>query len=427
MSDIRDPDSGSLLLREHCLQRLMAVNQEIDRIHVAGLLLRDAEIALDELRRQCQKQILSVSMAPSDEVLRIACSASLEKLRSVLVPLLGMILRSSNLRLAFELYYPLKRLTAMLYGRSLKDSPALLLSSDWKYYPDTHVGQTLDIVILGFPAVESSNAMIVPLAGHELGHNVWHDNNQQHAFDSRVSTKLRNVISEQFWSQLLAQELGTVNPQLSKRAMQDDVQVNGLITDLTKVVLGQLEEYFCDAVGLRLFSEAYLRSLCYSCLPGYPPQGIAYPQLRDRIDRLETLAAQIDVQWCVDQSQCYRYVRSPDAKSSVVGQVVDTFIAEVQLTALNILDERQAPRRDVNNVDRIARQFRSLVPAAEKEHLTDLINAAWLVSHDQNTAHSYGLEMSRWREVVNQITLKSCEVSEYHERVNQDVDAKGYR
>jgi hypothetical protein len=427
MSDIQDPDSGSLLLREHCLQRLMAVDQEIDRIHVAGLLLRDAELALDELRRQCRKQIASVSMAPSDEALRIACSASLDMLRIVLVPLLGMILRSSNLRLAFELYYPLKRLTAMLYGRSFETSPVLLLSSDWKYYPDTHVGQSFDMVIVGFPAVESSNALIVPLAGHELGHNLWRDNGMQHAFDSRISVMLRTVIAGQFWQQLLAQEFGTVNAQLSKHGMQDDVQVSELITDLTKVVLGHLEEHFCDAVGLRLFGEAYLRSLCYLCLPGYPPQGLAYPQLRDRIERLRTLATTIGVQWCVDQSQCYRYVRSLDAKSSVVGQVVETFISAVQQTALAILDERNAPQRDVARVERIARQFRSLVPAAGKEHLTDLINAAWLVSHDQETAHSYGVEMSRWREVVNQMTLKSCEVSEYHERVDQDVDAKDHR
>lgn len=30
MSDIQDPDSGSLLLREHSLQRLMAVDQDVD-------------------------------------------------------------------------------------------------------------------------------------------------------------------------------------------------------------------------------------------------------------------------------------------------------------------------------------------------------------------------------------------------------------
>lgn len=419
-----DEGYGSVLLREHCLQRLTAVYREIDRLHIEGLLLRDAELALQALRQQCQEQMYNVATASSDKALRTACGASLLRLREVLVPMLGMIVRSSNLRLAFELYYPLKRLVAILSGRNVEAGPVLLLSSDWHYYPDTHVGQSQDIVILGFPAVESSNSLIVPLFGHELGHNIWFDKSLKHEFDTRVSDLLRDMIVEEYWSEFLSQDFGPVKVANLQHIRDNDPQVADVVKNLATIALGQLEEYFCDAVGLRLFSEAYLKSLGYLCLPGFPQQNAVYPQFRDRLRRLESLSGRIAVDWCVDASQCYNYSVGGDAKSSIVRSVVELLIDDVQQLALDVLDNRLVPRRDPARVEHIADQFRKLVPASGRQNLTDLINAAWLVSHEQQTAHRYGLEMARWRDVVNQMTLKSCEVSEYHERVDLDADAK---
>ena len=417
MSALVDEGYGSELLREHCLQRLAAVYREIDRLHIEGLLLRDAEIALQALRGQCQDQMYNVSTASSDKALRIACGASLQQLRAVLVPMLGMIVRSSNLRLAFELYYPLKRLVAFLSGRDVDAGPVLLLSSDWQYYPDTHVGQSLDIVILGFPAVESSNSLIVPLVGHELGHNIWFDKKLKHEFDSRVSELLRDAILEEYWDALVSQDLGPVKLEDLQQSRDDDPQVADVVQNLAKIALGQLEEYFCDAVGLRLFSEAYLQSLCYLCLPGFPQQNAVYPQFRDRLRRLESLSSRIDVQWCVDSNQSYDYSVASDAKSSIVSLVVEALIHDVQQLALDVLDSRLVPRRDPVRVEHIAVQFRTLVPASGRQNLTDLINAAWLAGQDEEAAHKYGLDKLQWREVVNQMTLKSCEVTEYHERL----------
>jgi hypothetical protein len=53
-----------------------------------------------------------------------------------------------------------------------------------------------------------------------------------------------------------------------------------------------------------------------------------------------------------------------------------------------------------------------------KQTLTDIINAAWQVSDDLETARSLKLEPERWRELVNQMALKTCEVTEYHERLD---------
>ncbi len=89
-----------------------------------------------------------------------------------LLPILGHVIRSTNVRNAFEIYAPLLRISKTLLGEETK----LLISSEWEYapfaYPQTHPFLS-DFVLIGLPASESSNALIVPLAGHELGHLLW--------------------------------------------------------------------------------------------------------------------------------------------------------------------------------------------------------------------------------------------------------------
>jgi hypothetical protein len=88
------------------------------------------------------------------------------------LPILGFILRSTNVRNAFELLDPLQHLAdAILQGR-----PQLLLSSEWDYIPFAYPQSLEDLrsfVLIGLPASEAATALLVPLAGHELGHTVW--------------------------------------------------------------------------------------------------------------------------------------------------------------------------------------------------------------------------------------------------------------
>ena len=58
------------------------------------------------------------------------CIVSLEVLFTY-VPLLGLILRSTNTRNAFEAYAPLLRLARKILGKDTK----LIISSEWDYSP----------------------------------------------------------------------------------------------------------------------------------------------------------------------------------------------------------------------------------------------------------------------------------------------------
>jgi hypothetical protein len=75
-------------------------------------------------------------------------------------------------RNAFELLDPLQSIVdEVLQGR-----PELLLSSEWDYVPFAYP-QSLDdlrsFVLIGLPASEAASALLLPLAGHEIGHAVW--------------------------------------------------------------------------------------------------------------------------------------------------------------------------------------------------------------------------------------------------------------
>ena len=88
------------------------------------------------------------------------------------LPILGFILRSTNVRNAFEVFDPFLRLAKLAIGKDAK----LVLSAEWDYSPLTYpltFQELPNFVFLGLPTTECSNALIIPLAGHELGHSVW--------------------------------------------------------------------------------------------------------------------------------------------------------------------------------------------------------------------------------------------------------------
>jgi hypothetical protein len=408
------PGPDSHVLRRQTLQKLETVYRDINRAALVNSHPVNLEVAIESLKGVCERSIHTVSAAEHDTALLVACTDAVNSLRSILIPMLGMIVRASNLRLAFELYYPLRRMTWALFG----EKTALLLASNWNYYPDTHVGHTFPLVIIGLPAIDSSNALIVPLAGHEFGHNLWDDQGLSSEFDSRVNEALRQVCQRDEAGGLLTEMLGKSHLEANGQPRWDSLEVKSFVSTLTSVVSAQLEEHFCDALALRLFAESYLKALCYLCVPGPQGRDDRYPPLTDRLRHLQQFAREIRVDWCVSELACTIGIERSTVRGRLVRLLVDTLAPAVQRCARRLATDRRMPLRNRNRVDQISRQFRNLVPVGGKQTLTDIINAAWQVSDDLETARSLKFEPERWRELVNQMALKTCEVTEYHERLD---------
>ena len=112
-------------------------------------------------------------------------------------------------------------------------------------------------VLLGLPASESGNPLLIPLAGHELGHTTWQ----------------RKSLREKYGKQIQASILDNAKKQKSR---YDEFFTGGL--DLPLIVgnldpaiqcsLRQAEETFCDFFGLRLFAVSFLHAFAYLLTPG---------------------------------------------------------------------------------------------------------------------------------------------------------------
>ena len=94
------------------------------------------------------------------------------------------------------MYAPVLRLARRLLGPDTK----LLLSSEWDYSPFVYL-PTRDLpefVLIGVPAYESSNPLLISLAGHELGHNVWNQQDLGKKYDAALRTEVLKALTGPF-------------------------------------------------------------------------------------------------------------------------------------------------------------------------------------------------------------------------------------
>src|SRR5207247_1253486 len=94
------------------------------------------------------------------DVSKQACRLTLDDLFTYL-PFLGFILRSTNVRNAFEFLGPFRRLAGEVLEPQVtpdKRETKLLFSSEWDYTPFTYfsVPQLRRYVLIGLPAPESA-------------------------------------------------------------------------------------------------------------------------------------------------------------------------------------------------------------------------------------------------------------------------------
>src|SRR5258708_1445850 len=185
-------DSGaSLDLLECARARIRSVLATIRSLKQGEFPTTDAQFALDALKQLFDEDLTvlcSLDESNNPGVVKQACSTSLGHVFSFM-PFLGFILRSTNVRNSFELYRPLLQLakTLLVQGSAPGESqdPRLILSSEWDYCPYTYTEMDDDtgrdylqnFVLIGLPASEAENPLLVPLAGHELGHSVWRRRN----------------------------------------------------------------------------------------------------------------------------------------------------------------------------------------------------------------------------------------------------------
>jgi hypothetical protein len=268
--------------------KLKNIYRVIDRLIDSDFPLEAGRKALQKLREtflELETRLDRAHRAKSPDTIATLANNINLKIFQVL-PILGFILRSTNVRNAFEVLDPLQ----FIASAALQGNPQLIFSSEWDYVPFAYPQSLEDLksfVLIGMPASEAASALLMPLAGHELGHAVW----RNRGFDGGVVATLQAHCEE-----LYEQNIDRFRQIFSDYKSSDIVGRQVLpdaIADSVEYAVRQGEELFCDLFAYAIFGRSYLFAFSYILAPG--SGGVRdpnYPQYGTRIEVIRKVAAE---------------------------------------------------------------------------------------------------------------------------------------
>jgi hypothetical protein len=413
------------ILLQYSIGRLTGVLEEIDRLLDSEFPYTDSKIAFELVRERFQKHLDDLKdfqKTPKDErVVAQFCSVILNQLFTYL-PLLGFLLRSTNVRNAFEVYGPLKRLCKQVLGRKVK----LVLSSEWNFSPYTYpeFSYLPDFILIGVPATESANPLLIPLSGHELGHTFWRTCGLQKAFPPKVEDSVFKILESRHADYVKIYP----NQFVQKGTFRSNIFVQQTVALSIAWANRQIEEYFCDLVGYYLFDEAYIYAFSYllSPTPGATRNPL-YPSFKSRIDAIAVAATEFRKQnpevynFPAGVTKLFEDGTPPlgndrdrflvSLSDQCASELLPELIAEVQrrLTATN------TPVLIPKNRDEVLERFNLLVPSVKAETLTDVLNAGWKAALTENF-WSNSPQVEHPDRALKALLLKNIEVLEINWR-----------
>jgi hypothetical protein len=376
----------------------------------ALLRLRDVFIELD-------KKLDRAGKLRSEEPLRQVASNTNLKIYQVL-PLLGFILRSTNVRNAFELVEPLQGLaTAALQGK-----PQLLLSSEWDYVPFAYPQSLEDLrsfVLIGLPASEAASALLLPLAGHELGHAVW----RNLGINGSVGTTLQYRCDELYQNNMT--EFRRIFSDYDPTDIVNRDILPSAIAESVEYGVRQAEETFCDLFAYAIFGASYLQAFAYILAPG--STGARDPNYPSPVTRISVVAEMAGKEGVALPSHTQLSFpdepRRGDSRHRFILQRAEDGVASIRQAlwakVLEIVTESNIQRPSPTLATRYLNEFRIGIPAHEPSCLGDIVNAGWLRYEELIKGGGSARKVSEELDHLNEMLLKTVEVLEYRKRVLQ--------
>lgn len=423
---------------DYARQRLDAVCDEIRRLKESEFPNPHSEEALGILleRFSGKAQVLDriAGKVENGEAVDAAAVAKTcaELLKDLWVhlPVLGFVLRSTNVRNAFEVHRPLLRLARSMFAPDAERGQRpirLLLSSEWEYSPFVYTGVPClrDFVLVGLPAPESANPLLVPVAGHELGHCLWISHWCEHYIEPQVIEEAQTAILQQ---EEKAKKLFPWLEKITEAALRQDVLAGAAYGKAKAWALKQAEETFCDFVGIYLFGLSYLQAFAYLTAPySLRPRSPNYPALPDRARHMADAAVRYNLLWKEGLVRAEEYPELFGAQQEAELAEEERFqlsVANRVLTALvpTLMDlvQRIIPngvaRPSLGEMLRIRKAFDRVAPAEDVQCLADVLNAGWLAARDYPSLWPGNPQISSDRErlrVLKELILKTTEVFEF--------------
>ena len=356
------------------------------------------------------------------EFIKLECALTLKALFDYL-PIVGFILRSTNVRNAFEVYSPMLRLArALIEPKTTFETcnTNLILSSEWVYAPFVYqdIEGLKGFVLIGLPAPESENPLLIPLAGHELGHPLWRKKNLIEEFRVEIVEIIKELVKNTKWKEFQRLFPGMISEQKDVSADLFTLEVWGPALPWAEK---QAEESFCDFVGLYLFGISYLHAFAYLTSPGTAtPRSEGYPNKTSRIKNLLKAANKYKLRIPegyddyfvkdevseVSEKDKFRLSLADEALEAIVEPLIDQVKIIISETEFERSTEEEA------EIQVILERFKQVVPAENCKKLADIINAAWVVFNDDGFWKGIPQIYDRREETLKELVLKNIEIFE---------------
>lgn len=371
--------------------------------------------AIDEVLDMREGAIAATDPDVERAVVNRLCQESQETISHYL-PLVGFVLRSTNIRNAFELYAPLLEIVRKALGPEAN----LVISSEWEFSPYTLIPPRIGgkrFVLIGLPASESENALAAPLAGHELGHNVWESEGLEAKYTTLVKQGLEMAIRNRHWA-----DFEQHFPQVGSKEKVSDLIGQQVWEPAWIWCMSQLQELFCDSVGLLLFAESYLHAFAYLIAPATTMERSRYyPGIAERVAFLIRNAKRAGVGGLPEYASYFEPEKTLEGdKTKFLLQLADEVRTELEDDlfgdAERIVSSWRLPAHNLNETEAIYKSFVALTPSIQASSLANIVNAGWRMYlagfEDWKQYAEIRGDSRRAEAVLNDLILKSAEVFE---------------
>lgn len=408
----------------HALAKLNHASNQLVSLQSDETPNRDTDFALSQIRGvfdKLQKQAGVVERSADAEI-KLAFAADVTKAIAIHLPLLGFIRRSSNVRNAFEFYGPIVLLARQLLGKKTR----FIHSSEWDYSPFTYpklYEHLQDFVLIGLPASESSNALILPLCGHELGHHVWEKKNIRKDFTQRIAGA---VVDRILARRDLFEKNFPVARGADKKKLLSDIDLIVTWAPARDWALRQAEEVFCDFMGVRIFGESFLYAYEYLVAPELGVRRTPlYPSSFDRAKYLEETARSHKVLVPADFAKQFREeaIRGTQRQRmllSIADEAVRSSVADLADAAWTFCAKVGVP--ELSPSDSSFEAIALCLPP-ENSRLSEIMNGAWRANLDESLWNEQPKRKANKSRILNNLILKALEVIEANELWARENDA----
>jgi len=409
------------LIQEFTRHKISAAIETIDAVIAKSHPFRESQDALRAVRRHVDSLYSRVNNSNyTTEVAKTSCRAVLEQLSEAL-PLVGFLERATEVTGPVEFHGPFSRMVKQLLG----DGAKLILSSTWVFAPYTRtypadVPKGLEnFVYVSFCMSESDNAFLTPLAAHEVGHNIWNILNLNAEYSPIVGQQIVETIRHKYANDWVRIGNGPV-------AQVDDLVGQVAWGQAAYWVKKQIEETFCDFIGLYLFGVSYIYSFAHFVAPGTAAGEPSYPQAHERFSQL--IDAAQEEGWAIDPAfskalfEVAVRPKTPDAipNRELLLKIADdarlALVSNVKAKAKKIVAD-EALLYGHPDISSQLSAFDEGVPCVGADALPDILRAGWEVFikrffHCKESERNWGFPISETPKVINELLLKSFEIYE---------------